>query len=377
MVMAAFHHRRVLPLMAQRQRLFEKTPGEPIDDIRLSTVALSNKEILRWGMRDVRASPPPVPEDAERRAENRAHAEAYKERKDAKEARRKRKSLERNELEKRRRQQGHDGLLEEPSPSSSLMDFSSDDDESEAGRGPLDHLPDVRETVPGASASGLVSPGGRGEGASGLAIACPRAEADTPETRASGKHAVSPMGSTTEVERAMVGATQLPTQKHQAEAPALAPLKALKVSTSSTARWVVDAQAAMQRGTVSARANLKEPVTQEEVTKVATKQAGEEAPTPREVGATEGEAKAPRTYEAEVAEAEASRASEAKVADAEAPRTTEAEVVEARASRASEAEVADTGAPRTIKAEVAEAGTPGTTETEVAEAGLDVAEPTA
>ena len=55
-------------------------------------------------MRDVRASPVPIPEDTERRAENRAHAEAYKERKDTEEAWRKRKSLERDELEKRRRQ---------------------------------------------------------------------------------------------------------------------------------------------------------------------------------------------------------------------------------------------------------------------------------
>ena len=85
----------------------------------------------------MRASSPPVPEDAERRAENRAHAEAYKEQKDTEEARRKRKSLERDELEKHRRQQRHDGLLEESSPSLSSMDFSSDDDDSEAGQGPL------------------------------------------------------------------------------------------------------------------------------------------------------------------------------------------------------------------------------------------------
>ena len=52
----------------------------------------------------MRASSPPVPEDVERRAANRAHAEAYKEQKDAKEARRKRKSLERDKLEKRHRQ---------------------------------------------------------------------------------------------------------------------------------------------------------------------------------------------------------------------------------------------------------------------------------
>ena len=52
----------------------------------------------------MRASLPPVPEDTEWRAKNRAHAEVYKERKDAEEARRKRKSLEHNELEKRHRQ---------------------------------------------------------------------------------------------------------------------------------------------------------------------------------------------------------------------------------------------------------------------------------
>ena len=140
-----------------------------------------------------------------------AQAKAYKERKDAVEARRKRKSLERDELEKRRQQQGRDSLPEEPSPSSSSMDFSSNDDESEAGHGPLDHLPDIRETAPGASVSSPASLGGEGgEGASGLVIACPRAKADTPETRASGKRAISPMGSMVEVEWATAGTTQPP-----------------------------------------------------------------------------------------------------------------------------------------------------------------------
>ena len=46
-VVAAFHRQRVLPLMARRQRLFEMTPSEPIDGIRLSAVALSDEEILR------------------------------------------------------------------------------------------------------------------------------------------------------------------------------------------------------------------------------------------------------------------------------------------------------------------------------------------
>jgi len=53
-------------------------------------------------MRDVRASLPPVPEDARRRATNRAHAEAQKNKKDAKEARRNKKILEHEALEKRR-----------------------------------------------------------------------------------------------------------------------------------------------------------------------------------------------------------------------------------------------------------------------------------
>ena len=59
------------------------------------------------GMRDVRASPPPVLEDVEQWVVNWAHAEAQKKKKkkDAKEAKRKRKNLEHEELEKRHRQQ--------------------------------------------------------------------------------------------------------------------------------------------------------------------------------------------------------------------------------------------------------------------------------
>ena len=114
-------------------------------------------------------------------------------------------------------------------------------------------------------------------------------------------------------------------RKRQAEAPALAPRKALKVGTSSTAQWVVEAQAAIQRGAVSARTDPKEPIAQGGATEAATKQAGEEEP---------------RTSEAKVAEARASRASEAEVADVGAPRTTEAEVAEVGAL---EAEVAKAG----------------------------------
>ena len=45
-VVAAFHRRRVLPLMAQRRRLFEMRPGEPVEGTRMSSSALSDEEIL-------------------------------------------------------------------------------------------------------------------------------------------------------------------------------------------------------------------------------------------------------------------------------------------------------------------------------------------
>ena len=75
---------------------------------------------------------------------------------------------------------------------------------------------------------------------------------------------------------------------------------------------------------------------------MATKQVGEEAPTPHEARALElGEAKAPSIVEATEGEAEA-------------PRTSEAEVAETGAFRATEAEAAEAGAPGTTEAEVAE-----------------------
>ena len=46
-VVAAFHHRRVLPLMARRRRLFDMRPDEPIEGIRMSAAALSNEVVLR------------------------------------------------------------------------------------------------------------------------------------------------------------------------------------------------------------------------------------------------------------------------------------------------------------------------------------------
>ena len=166
------------------------------------------------GMRDVRASPPPVPEDARRWVVNRVHTEAQKRRKDAKVAKHTKKILAREELEKRCQQQRKDGLpLEESLSPSISTDASDGDDEGETGRGPLDHLPDVGEAVPGALASSPVLLGGGGGDALGPVVAHPGAEADTPEARALGKRAVSPVGSTAEVEQVAAGVMQLPRQR--------------------------------------------------------------------------------------------------------------------------------------------------------------------
>ena len=86
-------------------------------------------------MRDVRASPPPVPKDARWRAANRAHAEAQKKKKDARAAKRDKKILKREALEKHRRRQKQDGLPVELSPSPSPSENSLDEDGGFEGGG--------------------------------------------------------------------------------------------------------------------------------------------------------------------------------------------------------------------------------------------------
>ena len=71
------------------------------------------------------------------------------------------------------------------------------------------------------------------------------------------------------------------------EVPTLAPHKALKVSASSTAQWVMEAQTAIQCGAALARVDPKELGAQGEATEAATEQAEEEEPTPREAEARE------------------------------------------------------------------------------------------
>ena len=185
-------------------------------------------------MRDVRSSPPPVLEDAERRAVNRAHADAQKRRKDAKAAKRTKHILAREELDKRRRQQRKDGLPLEESPSTSLSTEASDGDEKvEGGRGSLDHLPDVVEVAPGVSVSIPAPPGSGGEADPGPAVARSGAEADTPEARALGKRAASPVSSAVAAELVAVEATP-PAPQRTERAPGSAEDRPAPMDTEAT-----------------------------------------------------------------------------------------------------------------------------------------------
>ena len=130
----------------------------------------------------------------------------------------------------------------------------------------------------------------------------------------------------------------------------MAPLKALKVSPSSTTHWVVEAQAAIQRGAASARADPKEPATQGEAAEATPTQTGEGAPLPHE------------------AEAHGSDEAEASLV---------AEATEVKAPRTSEAKATEVGVPRTAEATLAGAGAPGTTEATMAEANVSVVKPVA
>ncbi|XP_066381633.1 uncharacterized protein [Miscanthus floridulus] len=221
--------------------------------------------------------------------------------------------------------------------------------------------------------------------------------ADTPEARELGKHVVSPVASTAEVEQVAAGATQLPPQriegvpesgdgrlaltdirKRKVEVPALAPIKSLKVSTGSTAHQVVEAQAAVQRGGASARADPKELVAQGEVTEVATERAGEETLAPCEAEARESDgAEVPLVAEATEGETEAPGTSEAKATEARALRTVEAEVAGTGAPETTEAGVVGIGALETIEDRVAGTEAPETAEAGVAGAGVSAAKPAA
>ncbi|XP_066320488.1 predicted GPI-anchored protein 58 [Miscanthus floridulus] len=69
------------------------------------------------------------------------------------------------------------------------------------------------EVAPGASASSPAPPGRGGEADPGPAVARSGAEADTPEARALGKRAISPVGSVAVAEQVAVEATPPPPQR--------------------------------------------------------------------------------------------------------------------------------------------------------------------
>ncbi|XP_066361130.1 uncharacterized protein [Miscanthus floridulus] len=338
---------------------------------------------LSLGMRDIRASPPLVPEDAQQRAANQAYAEAQKKKKDAKMAKHKKKIVERDALENRRQKQKLEGLPVEASPLTSV-EGSSGDNGGEVERGPLDRLPDVRELVLGASVGGPASQGGGGDGDSRQMSTRPTADADMPETRALGKCTVSPLGSMAEVEQAAMGPApprveQVPEsgegrpasadtgavpppplqrrdavkeavgKKRQAEVPAFASCKALKVGTGSIALGAVEVQELVtQVGAtqvaVGREEEEEEPTLREAATPTAIEATMGAAKTPSAVEATEGEVgvEAPSVVEATEGEveveapmvAEALRTSGAEVVEIAVPGNFGAKVAEARVSTA-------------------------------------------
>ena len=123
----------------------------------------------------------------------------------------------------------------------------------------------------------------------------------------------------------------------------MAPLKALKVTPSSTAHWVAGAQAAIRRGVASARASLTESVSQGGAVEATPTPMGEGAPLPHEGKSREVDAAGVSSV-AEATEVEARRVSEAKATDevaaaeVEAPAPIEATMAGARAHGTTEAQ---------------------------------------
>ena len=90
----------------------------------------------------------------------------------------------------------------------------------------------------------------------------------------------------------------------------MAPHKALKVSTSSTAHRAAEALATVQHGAASGGVGSEEPAAEGKGTEVATERAGEDKSTPREVvGLGANEAEASTTAEAIGGEARAPKPS--------------------------------------------------------------------
>ncbi|XP_066380349.1 uncharacterized protein [Miscanthus floridulus] len=142
-------------------------------------------------------------------------------------------------------------------------------------------------------------------------------------------------------------------RKRPADDLPLAPLKALKTSPGSSAHWVAEAQAAIQRGAASARVDPKGPVAHGGV--------AEAAPTQSDGAVVPFVAEAPG-------------ASEAEAMEATAPTIAETTVAAVGVSASAEATMAEAGAPETAEAVIAEAGAPEVTEAVVMAARPSVQE---
>jgi hypothetical protein len=122
---------------------------------------------------------------------------------------------------------------------------------------------------------------------------------------------------------------------------------------------VAEAQAAIQRGAASARADPKEPATQGGAAEATPTQTGEGVFPSREGRALESDgASVPLV-------AEAPGVSEAKAMEAGAPKTAEAAAAGVGVSTTTEAMMVEARAPETVEAMTAEAGAPEITEASV------------
>jgi hypothetical protein len=197
-VVAAIHHRRVLPLTERRLPLWEMTPGVDLEGLQMFSNPLPTDDLHRRvagtvGKLDAGAlsqlsmrpdcgcvslvsvrsffllvsdcpwfsqprlfvrsqevgfhkpSLPPVPEDTVDRAARRVAAEKRKEKKDAKKAWARERMRARDALERLRRHQERDGLPREPSPETPDDDDDyEDDDENDDMAARLGLSPDLR-----------------------------------------------------------------------------------------------------------------------------------------------------------------------------------------------------------------------------------------
>ena len=146
----------------------------------------------------------------------------------------------------------------------------------------------------------------------------------------------------------------------------MVPLKALKVNPGSTAHWVAEAQAAIQRGMASARADPKEPATQGGAAEATSTQTREGVLPPREGEAHESDGVGVPLV------AEAPGVSEAEAMGARAPNTAETAVATIGVSASTEATMAEAGAPETVEAIIAEARAPEITKAVVIMAGPSI-----